>query len=248
CDRSSAELARRLASRASQCFPWRSSASPSPLPPARLFCALPSSAGALPPSASRPRALFAASASERSWTPARKRTWALGGETPTPANESPPKQGSACNPLTYSPIPFNLAAWWKYAEQTHFLMKTRQKRANREQLAPAMFLQAAGRIGPELAPARHHLIFHVPNNVPLLPHLPRLPHGLGMDEMPSAPRVTVIVGLPLVVNMKQCEVVALWHEELLPCRVRLLLPLLRSVEDRGHRQQGDDGLGEANGR
>jgi hypothetical protein len=42
--------------------------------------------------------------------------------------------------------------------------------------------------------------------------------------------------------MEVCEVVALWHLELLPGLVTLLLSTFRSKEDGGNRQHGDDDL------
>ena len=43
-----------------------------------------------------------------------------------------------------------------------------------------------------------------------------------------------LVGLPLLVDMKVGEVVALWHLELLPRLIALLLSALGAVEDSWH--------------
>ena len=51
-----------------------------------------------------------------------------------------------------------------------------------------------------------------------------------------------LVLLPLLVDVEQGEVVTLGNLELLPCRVRVLLPSLWPVEYDGHGQHGHDDL------
>ena len=58
----------------------------------------------------------------------------------------------------------------------------------------------------------------------------------------------LLVGLPLLVDMKIGEVVTLGHLELLSCLITLLLPALGTVEDSWHRQHGDNDLEYREGR
>ena len=59
--------------------------------------------------------------------------------------------------------------------------------------------------------------------------------------MAVAPVGAVPVILPLLVDVEQGEVVALWHKELLSRCVRFLLPVLGPKPDGGHGQHRDDG-------
>lgn len=54
-----------------------------------------------------------------------------------------------------------------------------------------------------------------------------LAHGLGVDEVLVAPDAGVVVVLPLHINVKVGEVVALWDGELLPHLVTLFLTTLQ---------------------
>lgn len=60
-------------------------------------------------------------------------------------------------------------------------------------------------------------------------NLPGLPQALDVDEVIRAPLGTEVVELPLLEDVEEGEVVALWDEELFPGRVRLFLAVLRSI-------------------
>jgi hypothetical protein len=57
--------------------------------------------------------------------------------------------------------------------------------------------------------------------------LSRLAQAFHLQEVVIAPVATVPIGLPLLIHVQQCQVVALWDEELLACRVALLRSIRR---------------------
>lgn len=57
-------------------------------------------------------------------------------------------------------------------------------------------------------------------------NLPRFPQPLDVNEVVGAPLGAEVVELPLLEDVEEGEVITLWHEELLPRRVGLLLPIL----------------------
>ena len=62
-----------------------------------------------------------------------------------------------------------------------------------------------------------------------------------LQEMVVAPLGAVAIGLPLLVDVQQRQMVALRHKELLPCRVTLLSSVWGPEENIRHTQHGHNG-------
>lgn len=62
-----------------------------------------------------------------------------------------------------------------------------------------------------------------------------LAHGLGVDEVLVAPDAGIIIVLPLQVNVKVRQVVALRHRKLLPHLVALLFSTLKKKKEQSQK-------------
>ncbi|KRX44449.1 hypothetical protein T05_629 [Trichinella murrelli] len=147
------------------------------------------------------------------------------------------KQGIPVRKLTYSPMPFNL----KCIVNQSMISR---KQANLHQPGRVVKIRRTDTLANNIPVStagldRHFLLVH--DVLQLGPYFAHFAHRFHVDKVVGAPAGTVPVHPPLLVDVKQSQVVAFGNLEFFPLRIAVLFSTLGSVEYRRHRQHAHNG-------